>query len=128
MEKISVTASVNVTGGPAWRVAADVQTEVYAVASVSLDASGEGDVTLMPAGAVAALLVIRAVTNDGGQPANVTVTPEGSAAGEPLSVTGSLLVTNASVLAGLAADGPSKLTVENGETEAVTVSVLVAFD
>lgn len=128
MEQMSINASVNVKGGPSWRVSADFETEVYAVASVSLDATAQDEVTIMPEGATAVLMVIKAVKDADSKPAEVTVTPEGSAAGPALTVNGSLLITNAGVLAGLATDGPSKLAVENVGTEAVTVSVLIAFD
>lgn len=128
MEQVTITTSVNVKDGPLVKVNAQVDSDAYVVASLLLAASATGEVTVLPTGSTAALLVIQAWKNVGKAAARVEVTPEGSAAGDPLGVTGNLLVANADVVGALAAGGPRKLTVTNTETEEVTVSILAAFD
>jgi hypothetical protein len=128
MEQVTITTSVNVKDGPLVKVNAQVESDAYVVASLALAASADDNVTVLPATGAAALLVIQARKDADGSAAKVEVTPEGSAGGEKLVVAGNLLVANPDVVAGLAEGGPRKLTVVNKETEAVTVSILVAFD
>jgi len=52
----------------------------------------------------------------------------GATAGDDLTVEGSLLVANASVLAGLVAGGPRTLTVTNTETTPTHVEVLACLE
>lgn len=128
MEQMSISTSVKVKGGPSWRVDADFEADVYAVASVVLGDATPQEVTVMPDGATAYFVVIKAVKDTDGKPARIKVTPKGSGTeGDELEVAGSMVATNASALAGLADGGTQHLTLESEETESVTVSVLVAF-
>ena len=128
MEQVTITTSVNVKSGPLVKVNVQVESDAYVVASLALASGATGDVTVLPAKGEAALMVIQATKDTDQSAATVEVTPEGSAAGTKLTVEGSLLVTNAAVLAGLAAGGPRKLTVENTGAVDATVSILVAFN
>lgn len=128
MEQVTITTAVNVKGGPLVKMSAQVDSDAYVVASLALAKQTAGDVTVLPTAGAAALLVISALNDLDQSPARVEVTPEGSAAGTKLVVTGSLLVANPDVLAGLAAGGPRKLTVKNVGAQDVTVSILAAFD
>lgn len=128
MEQVTVNTSVIVKDGPVVNVKARVESDAYVVASLALAPSATAAVTVLPATGQAALLVIQAVKDSNKEGATVKVTPEGSAAGDVLTVEGSLLAANPDVVSGLATGGPQKLTVENKETEAVTVSILAAFN
>jgi hypothetical protein len=128
MEQVTINTSVNVKDGPLVKVQAEVKSDAYVVASLALDKAANGDVTILPAGAAAALLVIQAQKDADQSAAKVEVTPEGTAAGTKLAVTGNLLVANPDVVGALATGGPRKLTVKNTETEPVTVTILAAFD
>ncbi len=128
MEQVTINTSVIVKGGPTVNVATKLEIDAYVVASLALAANATGEVVIMPNPSAASLLVIQATKDSDQSGAEVEVTPEGSAAGPALVVTGSLLVANADAIAGLAADGPQKLTAQNNETEDVTVSILAAFD
>ena len=128
MEQVTITTSVNVKDGPLVKVNAVLKTEAYVVASLALATGASGSVAIMAATGVASLMVIQATKDKDQSDAKVEVTPEGPAAGAPLAVEGSLLVANPAVLAGIAKDGPQKLTVKNTDADDATVSVLVAFD
>jgi hypothetical protein len=128
MEQVTINTSVNVKDGPLVNVNAKVQSDAYVVASLALAKGATGNVVIMPANGVAALLVIQASKDADQSGAKVEVTPEGTAAGTKLTVDGSLLVTNADVLTGLAAGGAQKLTVKNIGADDATVSILVAFN
>ncbi|HSK32460.1 MAG TPA: hypothetical protein VK903_03175 [Propionicimonas sp.] len=128
MEQVTINTSVNVKGGPTVNVNTRLESDAYVVASLALIKQATGDVVIMPNPSTAALLVIQATKDTDQSPAKVEVTPAGSAAGKKLLVTGSLLVANADAIAGLAADGPQKLTVKNNEAVDVTVSILAAFN
>jgi hypothetical protein len=128
MEQVTINTSVIVKGGPTVNVATKLESDAYVVASLALASQATGDVVIMPNPSSASLLVIQATKDTDQSAAEVEVTPEGSAAGAALVVAGSLLVANADAIAGLAADGPQKLTVQNNETVDVTVSILAAFD
>ena len=128
MEQVTINTSVNVKDGPLVKVQAQVQSNAYVVASLALAKTANGDVTVLPATASAALLVIQAQKDADHSPAKVEVTPEGTAVGNKLVVTGNLLVANTDVVGALAAGGPRKLSVKNTEAEAVTVSILAAFN
>jgi len=128
MEQVTINTSVNVKAGPLVKVTAKVESDAYVVASLALAKTASDDVTVLPANGAAALLVIQAWKAADQAEAKVEVTPEGTAAGTKLVVTGSLLVANPDVVAGLAAGGPRKLTVKNTEAEDVTVSILAAFN
>jgi hypothetical protein len=128
MEQVTINTSVNVKDGPLVKVQAQVESDAYVVASLALAKTATGDVTVLPANGSAALLVIQAQKDADHSAAKVEVTPEGTAAGTKLVVTGNLLVANPDVVGGLAAGGPRKLTVKNTEAEAVTVSILAAFN
>lgn len=128
MEHVTINASVNVKGGPLVKLSAQVESDAYVVASLKLAAGATGDVTLLPANGVAALLVISALKDQDQTAAKVEVTPSGTADGSKLVVEGSLLVASSDVLSGLAAGGPRKFTAKNVGTGDVTVSILAAFN
>ena len=129
MEHVTINTSVNVKDGPLVNVNVQVDSHAYVMASLALAKGATGSVVILPAKGVASLLVIQASKDKDQSIAKVEVTPAGSAAAAtPLTVDGSLLVTNAGVLAGLAAGGPQKLTVKNIAGDDATVSILVAFD
>lgn len=137
MEQVTIDTAINVTGGPLVKLNAEVKSDAYVVASLALTSTGagkKGDVTILPATGKASLLVIEATKDKDQTDATVTVTP--SVASPPatatfttLEVTGSLLVASPDVIKGLVAGGgqPEKLSVENKETEDVTVSIIAAF-
>jgi len=128
MEQVTINTSVNVRGGPLVKLTAQVDSDAYVVASLALAAGATGDVTVLPTSGTAALLVIHAHKDKDLSAAKVEVTPSGTADGTKLTVDGSLLVASPDVVGGLAAGGPRKITVKNVEAEAVTASILAAFN
>ena len=132
MVQVSVSATVSVHDGPMLPVGAELQPDSYVVSGADLDASGGADdsaeIALLPTTGAVALLALSCTGADGG-PATVTVTPaNGATTGDDLTVEGSLLVANASVLAGLVAGGPRTLTVKNTETTTTRVEVIACLD
>jgi hypothetical protein len=122
MAQVTVTASIKVGGGPTMPLSTTIETLAYTFAAVALDAK----VDLLPSGGAVTLLGVSART-ESGKPATVSLTPSnGATDGTKITVSGSLLVGNAGVLAALVAGGPRSVTLENAGTEAVTVDVLTA--
>jgi hypothetical protein len=128
MEQVTINTSVNVKDGPLVKITGQLGSDAYVVASLALAKGASGNVAIMPPTGIASLMVIQATKDKDQANAKVEVTPEGTAAGTKLALEGSLVVTNAAVLAGLAAGGPQKLTVKNVDADDATVSILVAFD
>lgn len=131
MVTVSVSATVSVDDGPMLPVGGEVEADSYAVAHLVLGATGSGEesaeVPLLPTSGSVTLLALRAVAD--GAAAAVTVTPaNGATDGDDLDVAGVLLVTNASVLAGLVAGGPRTLKLENTGAAAATVDVIACLD
>jgi hypothetical protein len=132
MVQVSVSATVSVHDGPMLPVGAELQPDSYVVAEADLDASGGADdsaeIALLPTSGTVALLAMSCTGADAGA-ATVTVTPaNGATTGDDLTVEGSLLVANASVLAGLVAGGPRTLTVTNTETTPTHVEIVACLD
>lgn len=132
MVQVSVTATVSVHDGPTLPVGAQLAPDSYAVSSATLDAKGgtadSVDVPLLPAAGTVSLLALTSTGQDG-RPAKVTVTPtNGNTDGDPLTVQGSLLVANASVLASLVAGGPRLLSVANEEDGPATIQIVACLD
>jgi len=132
MVQVSVSATVSIHDGPMLPVGTQLQPDSYVVSGADLDASGGADdsaeIALLPTSGAVALLALSCTGADGG-PATVTVTPaNGATTGDDLTVEGSLLVANASVLSGLVAGGPRTLTVTNTETTATHVEVVACLE
>jgi hypothetical protein len=132
MVQVSVSATVSVHDGPMLPVGAELEPDSYVVSGADLDAAGGTDdsaeIALLPTTGAVALLALSATGADGGA-ATVTVTPSnGATDGDDLTVEGSLLVANASVLAGLVAGGPRTLTVTNTETTPTHVEVVACLE
>ncbi|MGW5241060.1 hypothetical protein ACWEOW_19175 [Monashia sp. NPDC004114] len=132
MVQVSVSATVSVHDGPMLPVGAELEPDSYVVSGADLDASGGADdsaeIALLPTTGNVALLAISCTSADGSL-ATVTVTPSnGGTDGDALTVEGSLLVANASVLTALVAGGPRTITVTNTETVPVSVQVVACLD
>jgi hypothetical protein len=131
MVDVSVTASVQVRGGPVVSLAATLDPESYAYAALDLGPAGgaeeSAEVNLLPAEGEPVLLALAARTTTGAA-AGVTVTPtNGTDSGDTIEVDGQLLVANAGALAALVDGGPRTFTVANREAEAVSVEILAAL-
>jgi hypothetical protein len=131
MVEVSVTASVKVAGGPTVPLGTTLEPESYTYASVDLDAgtaSTPKELVLLPGDGEVVLLALVAKKRGGttaGAPATVTITPKsGTKSGSDLTVDGTLLIANAGVLVALVAGGPRALTVNNADTDPVTVDVI----
>lgn len=132
MVQVSVSATVSVHDGPMLPVGVELQPDSYVVSGADLDASGGADdsaeIALLPTSGAVALLALSCTGADGGA-ATVTVTPaNGATNGDDLTVEGTLLIANASVLASLVAGGPRTITVTNTETVPVTVQIVACLD
>ena len=131
MVKVTVNAGLAVEAGPTLSLNTVVRPDSYSVASVPLTGSGAGataEVPLLPVAGTVVLLALPAYQSSG-QPATVTVTPRnGTEAGAPLTVVGTLLLTNAQVLTALVDGGPRSLTLANPGSSPITVDVLCALD
>lgn len=131
MVKVTVNAGLAVEAGPTLSLTTVFQPDSYSVASVPLTGSGAGataEVPLLPDAGTVVLLAVKAYQS-GGQPATVTVTPlNGAEAGPVLTVSGTLLLTNAQVLTALVDGGPRSLTLANPGSSPITVDVLCALD
>ena len=132
MVQVSVSATVSVTDGPIVPVGAELSPDSYVVAEATLDPAGganeSAELALLPLTGTVTLLALSARAEDG-NPATVSITPSNDGTDGPvLEVAGSLLIANASVLAGLVAGGPRTLTVTNIETTATSVEVVACLD
>jgi hypothetical protein len=129
MVQVSVTASVQVAGGPTMALGTTIGPDLYAFASEDVDAQHDPTVNLLPDGGSVVLFAVNALTRTG-DPASVTITPvhAGHADGPSITVEGSLVVANKDVLAVLMADGPRSVKLHTESADAVTVDVLVGYD
>lgn len=128
MTKVNVSAWVKVKDGPNLSLGSELEPETVAQSTVVLDAAGgtapEKTADLLAAGGTAVLVALSAKTADG-KPAEITVTPvNGSDEGDPVIVTGSLVVANAGVLGALVNGGPRALTLTNAGAAPVTVEII----
>jgi hypothetical protein len=131
MVEVSVTASVQVAGGPVVPIATTLRPESYTFASVALDAgTAEHQVDLLPeAGKVVLLMMVAKNSGIRTGPVVVTATPaNGNARGDPLNLDGPLLVTNVDVLAALVSGGPRTVILKNTGAVPATVDILTGLD
>jgi hypothetical protein len=131
MVHVSVKASVQVTGGPTLPVNAILEPESYTFAAAELAAKGStGDsheIALLPDGGHVVMLALSAKTTNGAG-ANVSMTPSHGATSNPaFAVHSTLLISNVGALDALVAGGPRSVTLQNEETENVTVDILVCL-
>ncbi|MFG3422621.1 hypothetical protein ACIBTZ_24435 [Micromonospora sp. NPDC049460] len=128
MVKVAVSTSVQVRGGPAVSVATTVDPASYAFATVDLEPGDSQEVALLPAGGTPLLLAVRAI-DGAGKSAVVEVTPKsGEATGDKLTVSGHLLVANATALDALVDGGPRTLALANRGERSVLVEMLACLD
>lgn len=132
MVQVSVSATVSVADGPILPVGSELKPDSYVVADAELDPVGGPNVTvevsLLPLTGTVSLLAVSARASDG-TPATVTLTPSNDGTdGADLTVEGSLLIANASALAGLVAGGPRTLTLTNTEATATSVDIVACLD
>jgi hypothetical protein len=130
MTKVTVSAVVKAKAGPSLAISTELDPETVVQAAVELDEAGgtapSKTIELLAAGGKATVLALSAQGADG-KPAAVTVVPRnGGDTGDPIAVTGALLVANESVLAALVTGGPRAITLTNAGTQKVTVDVIAA--
>lgn len=130
MTKVTVSAWVKVKDGPNLALSTELDPETVVQASVVLDEAGgtapSKTAELLASGGKASVLALSATGADG-KPADVTVVPtNGGDTGDPLAVTGALLLANEAVLAGLVTGGPRSLTLTNAGAQIVTVDIIAA--
>ncbi|HET6856999.1 MAG TPA: hypothetical protein VFH94_07885 [Streptomyces sp.] len=128
MVEVSVTASIQVRGGPTLSLGEPLEPESYAFASIELAAPDERQAMLLPDGGKVILLGLSVRFDDGGEPdetAKITITPvNGAAKGDEFEVAGSLMIANEGALSALVAGGPRSLTLKNAGSDPVVVDIL----
>lgn len=130
MVAVSINTSVNVEDGPQLSAIMDLDPDTYVFADSELGTTDPGDATvdipLLPSSGNVVLLFLSAITGDD-EPATIDVTLD-PAATAPLTVTGSLLIANPSVLKQLVGTGERIVTVKNTEPVPTSVTVVAALN
>jgi hypothetical protein len=133
MVQVTLSAQLQVAGGPTLPLSHSLEPETYAVTTSLLAAApsgGETKVTvpLLPPQGTVVLLALRARSADS-SPADVDVVLVNAAKkSDQVAVSGSLLLVGAGVLAALVDGGPRALDLTNKKPVPVTVDVLSCLD